>query len=251
MPPAPPSAPRPARWRRARGSACSRTPTATRSACAGSKACVRAARGGGAAGRTVALRIGQHVPPLVAALADVRRYRSEVEQPLQLGVLVRVGGVDVDVQPRLARRRVGRRREDQGRCRTAEARGRPDLDRAVVLPPEDDVVEDGGPEGGQRLGVAAVDDELAEPAGHGRTLGGHLPAANLGPCASFVSLPLRACPSAFSTATARSPRSRATPSARSPSPAPGSPRPTCGCCRRSCRARWSASARTTPRTSPR
>ena len=28
--------------------------------------------------------------------------------------------------------------------------------------------EDGGPEGGERLGVAAVDDELGETAGHGR-----------------------------------------------------------------------------------
>ena len=51
----------------------------------------------------------------------------------------------------------------------------------------------------------------------------HRPPTNLGSCASSVSLHLRACPSAFSTGTARWPRSRATPSAGSPSPAPATP----------------------------
>ena len=121
----------------------------------------------------------------------------------------------------------------------AEPRLRADLDRAVLLPAEHPVVQDGRPEGGERLGVAAVDDELGEAAGHGRTVGSEPAATNLGTCASSVSPHLRACPSAFSTGTARWPRSRATPSAGSPSPAPATRRPTSGCSRRSCRARWS------------
>ena len=56
------------------------------------------------------------------------------------------------------------------------------------------------------------------PWAHGRAR--HAAATNLGPCASSVSPHLRACPSASSTGTARWPRSRATPSAGSPSPAP-------------------------------
>ena len=62
----------------------------------------------------VALGVGEHVPALVAGLADVGPGGAEAEQPLELGVLVAVGGVDVDVQPELARRRVGDRTEDQG-----------------------------------------------------------------------------------------------------------------------------------------
>src|SRR2546421_7300714 len=46
----------------------------------------------------VALRVGEHVPGLLAGLSDVGRHRARRQQPLQLGVLVAVGGVDVDVQ---------------------------------------------------------------------------------------------------------------------------------------------------------
>jgi hypothetical protein len=49
----------------------------------------------------VAFRVGQNVPALGAALADVGGSGAEGEQPFQLGVLVAVGGVDVDVQPEL------------------------------------------------------------------------------------------------------------------------------------------------------
>ncbi len=49
----------------------------------------------------------------------------------------------------------------------------------------------------------------------------------------------------------RSPRSTGTRSRRSPSPAIAGRWPTCGCWRRSCRARWSRSARTTSTTSKR
>lgn len=46
----------------------------------------------------VAFRVDQDVPALGAGLTDVGGPGAEREQPLQLGVLVPVGGVDVDVQ---------------------------------------------------------------------------------------------------------------------------------------------------------
>jgi len=119
----------------------------------------------------VALRVGRHVEALVAGLADIRRGGPQREQPCQLGVLVAVGGTDVDVQPHLARCRLGHRREDDRRRRAAEAGRGADLHAAVLLPAEDLVPEDLGPEGRQGLRVPAVHDELRETAGHGGTLG--------------------------------------------------------------------------------
>src|SRR4051794_36532736 len=119
----------------------------------------------------VALGVGQDVPALVAALADVGPDGTERQQSFELGVLVPIGGVDVDVQPHLAGCRVGHRAEDEGRRGASEAGPGADLDRAVLLPAEDAVVEHGRPERGEGLGVAAVDDELGEAAGHGHTVG--------------------------------------------------------------------------------
>src|SRR4028119_401754 len=59
----------------------------------------------------VALGVGEHVPALLAGLPDVRPGGAQVQQPLHLGVLVAVGRVEVQVQPRLARTGAGIRRE--------------------------------------------------------------------------------------------------------------------------------------------
>ena len=91
------------------------------------------------------------------------------EQPLQLGVLVAVGGVDVDVQSELPDPRVTGGAEDEGGLRAAEAGvGRPDLDASVVLPTEFDVAEDVAPERGEPIGVSGVDDQLTDAACHVR-----------------------------------------------------------------------------------
>jgi hypothetical protein len=110
------------------------------------------------------------VPALVAALTHVGPRGTQTQQSLEFGVLVAVGGVQIDVQPDLARRGIGDGREHQRGRGAAEACLRPDLDRAV-LPGEHPVVEDGRPERGQVLGVAAVHAELGEAAGHARTIG--------------------------------------------------------------------------------
>lgn len=65
----------------------------------------------------VAFWVGQNVPALGTALADVGGSGAESEQSLQLGVLVAVGGVDVDVQPELPGPRVGTRLRTRVGCR--------------------------------------------------------------------------------------------------------------------------------------
>src|ERR1017187_1385312 len=117
----------------------------------------------------VAFWVGQNVPALGAALADVGGSGAESEQPIQLGVLVAVGGVDVDVQPELPGPRVGTRAEDEGRLQAAEAGvRRPDLDAPVVFPSEFDIAEDLAPERGEPAGIGGVDDQLTDAACHAR-----------------------------------------------------------------------------------
>jgi hypothetical protein len=107
----------------------------------------------------VAFWVGHNVPTLGAGLPDVGAPGAENEQPLQLSVLVAVGGVDVDVQSELPGSRVAAGAEDEGGLRAAEADvGRPDLDAAVVLPTEFDVAQDLAPECGEEVGVGGVDD---------------------------------------------------------------------------------------------
>ena len=94
----------------------------------------------------------------------------EVEQALQLGVLVPVGGGDVDVQAQLPGLGLGHPAEDQRRGRTAEAGRGADLHLAV-LARQHPVVQHRRPERGEGPGVAAVDDDLGEAAGHVATIG--------------------------------------------------------------------------------
>src|SRR5947207_4829882 len=47
----------------------------------------------------VVFGVGQDVPWLLAGLADVGRARPELQEAFEFGVLVAVGGVDVEVQP--------------------------------------------------------------------------------------------------------------------------------------------------------
>ena len=117
----------------------------------------------------VAFWVGQHVPAVGAGLADVGGPGAESEQPLQLGVLVAVGGVDVDVQSELPGPRVAAGADDEGGLRAAEADvGRPDLDASVVFPAEFDVAEDLAPECGEPVGVGGSDDQLTDAACHAR-----------------------------------------------------------------------------------
>ena len=69
----------------------------------------------------VALGVGQDMPGLLAGLADVGRARPELQEAFEFGVLIAVGGVDVDVQPKLATLGFVRPIEDDGGLRTAEA----------------------------------------------------------------------------------------------------------------------------------
>ena len=117
----------------------------------------------------VALRVGQHVPGLGPGLSDLDGPGAEREQPGQLGGLVPVGRVDVQVQPQLLPLGLGAQAEDQRRLRPAEAGPGPDL-HPVVGPAQLHVVEHLRPERGQPVGVRAVQHQLGDPARHRQTV---------------------------------------------------------------------------------
>ena len=120
--------------------------------------------------KLVALRVGQHVPAFVAGLADVGPAGARREQPVELRLLVVVGGVDVDVQPKLAPLGFVRPVEDDGGLRTAEASlRRSDLDAAVDAV-EFDIAEDRAPEPGQQVRIVCVEDEFRYATCHRATL---------------------------------------------------------------------------------
>ena len=104
----------------------------------------------------VALRVGQDVPLLVARLSDVGRAGPKGKQPFQLGVLVPVHRVDVDVQGEAPGPRVTARTQNDGRLQTAEPGDRrADLDGSV-LPVQLDIPEDLAPEPCQEFRIGAV-----------------------------------------------------------------------------------------------
>src|SRR5690242_19862314 len=110
--------------------------------------------------------IGQDMPRLLPRLADVGQASTELEQAFELGVLIAVGGVDVDVQPGFPLLRLIPATEDDRWLRTAEPFARPDLQRAVVLAIEHDEAQNLAPEPRQHLRVAATEHELTDPTCH-------------------------------------------------------------------------------------
>src|SRR5439155_4417949 len=110
------------------------------------------------------------MPRLLSGLADVGRARTQLQQAFELGVLIAVGGVDVDVQPGFPLLRLIPATEDDRRLRAAEPFARPDLQRAVVLAIEHDEVQDLAPEPRQHLRVAATEHELTDTTCHERNL---------------------------------------------------------------------------------
>src|SRR6266516_2837965 len=106
------------------------------------------------------------MPLHLPCLSDVGRARTELQKAFELGVLIAVGGVDVDVQPGFPLLRLIPATEDDRRLRTAEPFARPDLHRAVVLAIEHDEVQDLTPEPRQHLRVAATEHELTDTTCH-------------------------------------------------------------------------------------
>src|ERR687894_385424 len=106
------------------------------------------------------------MPRLQPGLGDVGRAGTEPQKAFQLGVLIAIGGVDVDVQPGFPRLRLIPATEDDRRLRTAEPFAWPDLHRAVVLAIEYDEVQDLAPEPRQHLRVAATEHELTDTTCH-------------------------------------------------------------------------------------
>jgi hypothetical protein len=106
------------------------------------------------------------MPFLLPCLADVGWASTELQKAFELGVLIAVGGVDVDVQPGFPLLRLIPATEEDRRLRTAEPFARPDPHRAVVCASEHDEVQDLAPEPRQHLRVAATEHEIADTTRH-------------------------------------------------------------------------------------
>ena len=105
----------------------------------------------------VVLWIGEDVPGRVRGLTDVDQFGPGGQEALELGGLIAVGRVDVDVQPRTFVLRLVVVDEEDRRLRAAEPLARADLDVDGAFALELDVVEDLAPEPRHQLDVAALD----------------------------------------------------------------------------------------------
>jgi AraC-like DNA-binding protein len=116
----------------------------------------------------VAFGVGQDVPGLLTGLADVGRARPELQEAFELGVLIAVGGVDVEVQPQADRLGLGDGNEDQSRLQSAEPFFRSDLHHAVVAGLEHDEAQRLAPERRQPLRIPALDHQFGNARSHDR-----------------------------------------------------------------------------------
>ena len=105
------------------------------------------------------------MPLFLPCLADVGRASPELQEAFELGILIAVGGVDIDVESGLPLLRLLPATEDDRRLWAAEPFAWPDLD-ASLLAIEHDEVQDLAPEPRQRLRVAATEHELTDTTSH-------------------------------------------------------------------------------------
>src|SRR5207244_8454775 len=103
-------------------------------------------------------------------LSNVDKRGAGREQPFEFGVLVAVGGVDVDVQPQFAGLGLVGVLEHECRLRAAEpGLRRPNFNTAVD-PVQFDVSEYLAPEPREPVWIAAVQYEFGDAAGHSGTI---------------------------------------------------------------------------------
>lgn len=114
----------------------------------------------------VALGIGQDMPRLVSGLANIGWAGTELEKTIELGILIAIGGVHINVEAGLSLPRLIRATEENRRLRTTEPFPRPNLERTILLAVEHDKVKDVAPEECQDLGVSAIEHEFTDTTGH-------------------------------------------------------------------------------------
>jgi hypothetical protein len=114
----------------------------------------------------VAFGIGEDVPGRLRRLTDVDEFGPSGQEAPELGVLVAVGGVDVDVQPGMPVPRIVVTDEEDRRLRAAEPFARTYLDAALRFAIDLDKVQDLAPEPRQHLGVSALEHKLTDTACH-------------------------------------------------------------------------------------
>jgi len=113
----------------------------------------------------VAFWIGEDVPGRIRRLTDVDEFGPGGQEALELGVLIAVGGIDVDVQPGMPVLRLVVADEEDRRL-PAEPFARAYLDVDLRFAIELYEVQDLAPEPRQHLRVAALEHELTDTACH-------------------------------------------------------------------------------------
>ena len=121
----------------------------------------------------VTFRVSEHMPRLGAGLPDIGSAGAGGEQPLQLFVLVPVGGIHIDVQTQLACLGLVSPAQDDRGLRAAEADSRrPDL--YVSLDAfQLDIAQHLAPEPRQQFGITCVQDQFGYAACHLITITSH------------------------------------------------------------------------------
>jgi hypothetical protein len=120
--------------------------------------------------KLIAFGVGKNVPCFIAGLADVGRTRPKTQEAFEFGVLIAVGGVDVDVQARLPRFRLIPAAEDDRRLWATEPFAWPDLDHLARLAVKHHEIQYFAPELRQYLGVMATEYKFTDTTCHGRNL---------------------------------------------------------------------------------
>jgi probable F420-dependent oxidoreductase len=117
----------------------------------------------------VPFRVGEHMPRFLAALPDVSELRPCSKDALELGVLVAVGGVEIEVQAQLAVLGLLGPAQHQSGLKAAESLRRADLD-IVALCPQHHKAQCIAPEPGKLLWLTAIQHQLCNTTGHASPL---------------------------------------------------------------------------------
>jgi hypothetical protein len=110
-------------------------------------------------------------------IAGLLRARPMLQEAFEFGVLIAVGGVDVEVQPQLARLGLGSGAEDQSRLQPAEPFPWSDRRPRRVLGVEHDEAQHLAPEPRQPLRIPARDNQLGNATSRDRHPTRHQPQA--------------------------------------------------------------------------
>ena len=113
----------------------------------------------------IPFRVGEHIPRFLAALPDVSVLRPCGKEALELGVLVAVGGVEIEMQAQLTVLGLLGPAENQSGLKAAEPLRRSDLD-IVALSSQLHKAQHLAPEPRKQLWLTTIQHQLCNTTGH-------------------------------------------------------------------------------------